>query len=68
MVPVSARDRSCAGCGTQPTDADIRFFVVKWLGQQTYRELVRTATFPISVWSIRADGDGLKSAVAFLAG
>lgn len=57
---------SCGGCGSQPTDADVRFFVEQWLEQRT-AALLNPEMTDLGI-VIRADGEGRKVALAVLAG
>jgi uncharacterized protein YkwD len=57
---------SCGGCGTEPTDADMRFFVERWLDQQSPALLDPRMTHLGIV--VRADGEGRKVALAVIAG
>jgi uncharacterized protein YkwD len=39
----------CGGCGTEPTDADARFFVDQWLDQERYRKTLLHPTYSYCV-------------------
>ncbi|NYZ10929.1 hypothetical protein HL658_00080 [Azospirillum sp. RWY-5-1] len=76
-LPTDARTRwrrvasvagRCGGCGTRPTDADVRFFVEQWLkaGQQRGTLLDRGLTH--AGFALAARGDGRKTALMTLGG
>lgn len=57
---------NCTGCGTEPTAADVRFFVGQWLESEAYRELLLSGELTALGMTIQADGEGLKTAVLML--
>lgn len=57
---------SCGGCGVEPTDADVRYFVNGWLQNQQYRDRLLNPEFGLLGFAIRADGEGRKIAIALL--
>ncbi|MBK1622309.1 CAP domain-containing protein [Afifella marina] len=59
---------SCGGCGAEPTDADVRFFVGQWLETEDYRAMLLNNDLTGIGLVIAADGEGKKMAVAILAG
>ncbi|UEM01829.1 CAP domain-containing protein [Skermanella rosea] len=58
----------CGGCGTEPTDADVRFFVGQWLDQADYRRTLLDPAHTHGGFAISADGSGGKAALMTLAG
>jgi len=54
---------SCGGCGTEPTDADIRFFMERWLEGERSGGLLDRETTRLGV-ALRADGKGRKVILA----
>ncbi|HEV7372627.1 CAP domain-containing protein [Arenibaculum sp.] len=59
---------SCGGCGTRPTEADIRFFVRQWLDQPDYARRLTDPAYTHAGMALAADGDGRKLGAAVLAG
>ncbi|MCT8267590.1 CAP domain-containing protein [Afifella sp. JA880] len=59
---------SCSGCGTEATDADVRFFLEQWLKNDDYRAMLLNGDLTGIGLVIAADGEGKKMAVAVLAG
>ncbi|WP_414833211.1 CAP domain-containing protein [Afifella sp. YEN Y35] len=59
---------SCSGCGTEATDADVRFFLGQWLKNDDYRTMLLNNDLTGIGLVIAADGEGKKMAVAVLAG
>lgn len=77
LLPEDERDRwtsfslvagRCGGCGTRPTDTDVRFFVERWLGDPQYRNRLVDPAYTHAGMALAADGDGQKAGVAMLAG
>ena len=75
IVPSEARWRSyqlivgsCGGCGAEPTDADIRFFVEEWFDNPRYRQVLMDPRLSSLGMVVEANGRGKKIAVALLAG
>lgn len=58
----------CGGCGTEPTDADVRFFVGQWLDQADYRRTLLDPAHTHGGFAMAADGSGGKVALMTLAG
>ncbi|MXQ11752.1 CAP domain-containing protein [Microvirga makkahensis] len=56
----------CGGCGTEPTDADIRYFVSQWLEDPGYRTRLLSRDLTHFGLALQANGDGLKTASAVL--
>ncbi len=59
---------SCTGCGSEPTDADIRYFVNQWLERQAYEEIMLDQQYSALGMAVHADGEGRKVAVALFGG
>jgi uncharacterized protein YkwD len=58
----------CDGCGRQPTEADIRFFVGRWLDNPQYRALLLEPGGTYFGLGIKANGAGRKLALGAVAG
>ena len=58
----------CEGCGREPTAADIRFFISRWLGNPQYRAMLLEPTSREFGLAIKADGAGRKLAIGAVAG
>jgi uncharacterized protein YkwD len=63
---VTAVAGTCTGCGAGPTEADLRFFRERWLGDQRYRDALLDPALTRLGFAVRADGEGAKAAVAML--
>lgn len=59
---------SCGGCGVEATDADVRFFLKRWLDNSRYRDILNDPRLTSMGMAIEPDGRGRKIAVAVLAG
>lgn len=59
---------SCGGCGTEPTESDVRYFVDRWQADDRYRDTLTNPGLDRIGMTIVADGQGAKIAVAVLAG
>ena len=59
---------SCGGCGVQPTDADVRFFVSDWFKNPRYRSVLMDPALTAIGLGIVADQRGRKIAGALLGG
>lgn len=59
---------SCGGCGVEPTDADLRYFLDRWYEDPQYRQILQNAALSSMGVAIKADGRGRKIAAAVLAG
>ncbi|WP_230534138.1 CAP domain-containing protein [Microvirga roseola] len=57
---------SCSGCGTEPNAADVRSFLQQWLDDPQYRDRLLNRDFTDIGFLIRANGEGLKTAVLVL--
>ncbi len=73
-VPAEERSRwqslslivgACGGCGREPTDADLRYFVERWLGAEQPGGLIDPAATHIG-FALSTDGDGRKTALAVI--
>jgi uncharacterized protein YkwD len=58
----------CGGCGRQPTEADIRFFIVRWLDSSQYRGILLDPSRTHFGLAVTADGIGRKVALGIVAG
>jgi uncharacterized protein YkwD len=58
----------CGGCGREPTDADIRFFVERWLADPDYKSALLDPGWSDLGITVLADGGGSKRALLILAG
>ena len=58
----------CGGCGPEPTDADVHFFLESWSGSPRSRKILRDKSLTGIGFVIVADGEGRKTAVLLLAG
>lgn len=59
---------SCGGCGTRPTDADVRFFLDRWRDDARYRGILSDPSLTAVGMAVEADGQGRKIAALVLAG
>lgn len=57
---------SCGGCGATPTAADVRRMVDQWLDGPDHRGRLLDSAFDHLGFTIRADGEGRKIALAVL--
>jgi hypothetical protein len=55
---------TCAGCGSKPTEADLRFFRDRWLDDERNRQTLLDPTFTRMGLAMQADGEGGKAVVA----
>ncbi|WP_161784949.1 CAP domain-containing protein [Hoeflea sp. BAL378] len=58
----------CGGCGSEPTDADVHFFLESWSGSPRSRKILRDKSLTSIGFVIVADGEGRKTAALLLAG
>src|SRR5262249_35677696 len=58
----------CEGCDREPTAADIRFFISRWLGNPQYRAMLLEPSSTDFGVAIKADGAGRKLAIGVVAG
>jgi uncharacterized protein YkwD len=58
----------CEGCGIQPSAADIRFFIGRWLGNADYRGMLLDPSRTHLGIAVAADGAGRKTALGLAAG
>lgn len=74
-VPAEARGRwralsvvagACGGCGTEPTDADLRFFRQQWLENPQYRARLLDPDLTSVGFTLQANGAGRKVAALVL--
>jgi uncharacterized protein YkwD len=61
---LSVLTASCGGCGTRETAADIRSFREQWLENPQSANTLLDASFTHLGFAMRADGQGMKIAVA----
>jgi uncharacterized protein YkwD len=54
---------ACGGCGTEPTDADIRFFVKQWLGNPNNKATLLDGDVTAMGFALAASGKGKKVAL-----
>lgn len=59
---------SCGGCGTDVTEADVRYFVSQWRNTAQYEDMVAAKYLTHVGMVIRADGQGRKIAIVVMAG
>ena len=57
---------TCGGCGTAPTEADLRHFREGWLGSPQYRETLLDPRLTHLGFAMTANGEGAKTALAVL--
>lgn len=57
---------SCSGCGAEPNAADIRSFFQQWLDDPQYRSRLLDQDFTHFGFVVRANGEGLKTALLVL--
>jgi uncharacterized protein YkwD len=55
---------ACGGCGTRPTEADIRFFEQTWMDNPEYRARLVNPDYTHLDFALAADGRGRKTALA----
>lgn len=76
-LPADARTRwrrfasvagRCGGCGSEPTDADVRFFVEQWLKAGKQRNTLLDRNLTHAGFALAARGDGRKTALMTLGG
>ncbi|MBC7283076.1 CAP domain-containing protein [Hoeflea sp.] len=58
----------CGGCGAEPTNSDVYFFVGKWSESRRSRAILKDGSLGNIGFVIAADGQGRKIAVLLLAG
>ena len=58
----------CGGCGRQPTEADIRFFIGRWLDSSQYRGMLLDPSRTHFGLAVKADRTGRKIALGIVAG
>ncbi len=54
---------ACGGCGREPTDADVRFFVKDWLGKPGNRAMLLDGSYTYLGFALAASGQGKKVAL-----
>jgi uncharacterized protein YkwD len=57
---------ACGGCGTEPTDVDVRSFVQQWLGNASNKAMVMNPASTDLAFALVASGQGKKVALAVL--
>ena len=63
---VSALMGTCGGCGTAPTQADLRHFRGEWLDDPHHRDVLLDPRMTHLGFAVAADGEGAKTALAVL--
>ena len=58
----------CGGCGLEPTDSDVHFFLDSWSERNRSRAILTDGSLTSIGFVIVADGEGRKTAVLLLAG
>ena len=58
----------CEGCGTNPSAADIRFFIGRWLNNPEYRGMLLDPSRTHLGIAVAANGAGRKTALGFVGG
>tara|TARA_R110002020_G_scaffold5971_4_gene24589 strand:- start:200 stop:1117 length:918 start_codon:yes stop_codon:yes gene_type:complete len=58
----------CGGCGQEPTDSDVHFFLDSWSERNRSRAILTDGSLTSIGFVIVADGEGRKTAVLLLAG
>ncbi|WP_420409449.1 CAP domain-containing protein [Hoeflea sp.] len=58
----------CGGCGAEPTNSDVHFFLDSWQKNARSRKSLRNRSFTDIGFAIAADGEGRKIGVLLLAG
>lgn len=58
----------CGGCGAEPTNSDVSFFLHSWEKNARSRKILQDSSFTQIGFAIAADGEGRKIAVLLLAG
>lgn len=58
----------CGGCGAEPTNSDVHFFLDSWSGKSRSRAVLRDGSLTSIGFVVVADGEGRKIAVLLLAG
>ena len=51
---------ACGGCGLEPTDADIAYFIGSWFENAAFRETLLGQEFDSLGIALAADGQGRK--------
>lgn len=57
---------ACGGCGGDPTDSDVRFFVKEWLGNSRNKALLLDESFTYLGFALAASGQGKKVALGVI--
>lgn len=63
---LAAISGACGGCGSEATEADVRFFAEDWLQDPNHRSRFLSSTFTHLGFALAANGEGKKIAVAVL--
>ena len=54
---------ACGGCGGEPTDSDVRFFVKEWLGNPRNKAMLLDGAYTYLGFALAASGQGKKVAL-----
>jgi uncharacterized protein YkwD len=57
---------ACGGCGGEPTDTDVRFFVKEWLGNAKNKAMLMDGAYGHLGFVLAASGQGKKVALAVI--
>ncbi|MGB0086271.1 MAG: CAP domain-containing protein [Rhodomicrobiaceae bacterium] len=57
---------ACGGCGAQPVEADIAYFIKQWLSRDRYAKMLLDADATHLGFAVVADGNGKKIALGLL--
>lgn len=57
---------ACGGCGGEPTDSDVRFFIKEWLGKASNRSMLLDGAYTHFGFALGASGQGKKVALAVI--
>ncbi len=57
---------ACGGCGGEPTDADVRFFVKEWLGNAKNKAMLMDGAYGHLGFVLAASGQGKKVALGVI--
>jgi uncharacterized protein YkwD len=57
---------ACGGCGGEPTDADVRFFIKEWLANASNKAMLLNGSFTHLGFALAASGQGKKVALTVI--
>lgn len=57
---------SCGGCGVEPTDADVRYFIAHWFDDPRHGDMLVDPDLDRLGFALLADGEGRKIGLALL--